>query len=271
MTGGIGDLVNLFPTLERLAARAPLDMGTGGYPYRALVEANPHVAAVWSPFVYKPIRRAHRRLIQRVLRPLYREVILLDNYDSRWWARGQHMSALHAAACGVPPPSQGRIYLTAEHRAAAARYLDEAGIRDFVYVAQVIRRRRAFRSWPLSHYNALYAGLRAQGSWTVVGDTTGSDETELPRTCHRLGRLDILTAAAVIERARLFIGPDSGLTHVAAALGTPTVSIHLGYPPESCRALGDSVTLVEQREPFDDPSATAPSAVLAAVEKRLHA
>ncbi len=83
------------------------------------------------------------------------------------------------------------------------------------------------------------------------------------------GRLDVLTAAAVIERARLFVGSDSGLTHVAGALGTPTVAIHLGYPPETCAALGDRVAVVRQRRPFDDPAATSPEEVLASVERVL--
>ena len=77
-------------------------------------------------------------------------------------------------------------------------------------------------------------------------ETTSSDDIAVPAFCVRLERLDILVAAALIERARLFLGPDSGLTHVAAALGVPTVSIHLGYPAASCRALGDSVRLVAQ-------------------------
>jgi ADP-heptose:LPS heptosyltransferase len=85
------------------------------------------------------------------------------------------------------------------------------------------------------------------------------------------GRLDVLTAAAVIERARLFVGSDSGLTHVAGALGTPTVAIHLGYPPETCAALGDRVAVVRQRRPFDDPAATSPEEVLASVERVLEA
>jgi ADP-heptose:LPS heptosyltransferase len=79
----------------------------------------------------------------------------------------------------------------------------------------------------------------------------------------------VLTAAAVIARARLFVGSDSGLTHVAAALGTPTAAIHLGYPPETCVALGDRVAVVRQRRPFDDPAATSPEEVLAVVESLL--
>jgi heptosyltransferase-3 len=39
------------------------------------------------------------------------------------------------------------------------------------------------------------------------------------------GKTDLLQAAAVLEQARLFTGNDSGLGHIAAATGTPTVTV----------------------------------------------
>lgn len=266
LMGGVGDLVNAFPSVAQLAAGHVVDMGTGDHPYRTLVDANPHVARTYAPFVYKPARPAHRRFIERVLGRFDARVILLDNGDDRWWARGRHIAQTYAAQCGVAAPARGAIYLDGAHRAAAADYCERTGLRDFVYVAQVIRRTRAFRSWPLVHYAALGQRLARELPWPVVVDTTGSDEIAVPEGCRRLDRLDILTAAAVIERARLFVGPDSGLTHVAAALGVPTVAIHLGFPAESCRALGDHVAVVRQRRPFDDPLLTAPTDVWDAVE-----
>jgi len=40
-----------------------------------------------------------------------------------------------------------------------------------------------------------------------------------------VGRADLLTAYACLKRARLFIGNDSGLMHVAAAAGAPTLGL----------------------------------------------
>jgi ADP-heptose:LPS heptosyltransferase len=270
MMGGVGDLVNAFPSIDALAARAPVDMGTGGPPYAAMVAADPHLRAVWAPFVYKPARRArHRALITRVLGRFYERVILLDSDDPRWWTRGKHLATLYAEACGVAPPTQGRVHLTDEHRREAGAHLDRLGLRDFVYVTQLVRGRRAFRSWPLAHYHALYALLRARTALPIVVDTTGSDETALPDFCRPLGRVELLPACAIVERARLFVGPDSGLTHVAGALGTPTVAIHVGFPPEACAARGPHVEVVTQREPFADPALTTPAEVLPAVERLL--
>jgi ADP-heptose:LPS heptosyltransferase len=269
LMGGIGDLVNALPSIDALAAREAVEVGTGAAPYRTFVEADPHVQAIWAPFVYKPARRAHRALITRVLRRFYARVVLLDNDDARWWTRGVHLLERYARACGVPPPSEGRVHLTDAHRREAAAHLERLGLRDFIYVTQLVRGRRAFRSWPLAHYHALYELLRERTDLPVVVDATGSDETALPAFCRPLGRLGIMPACALLERARLFIGPDSGLTHVAGALGTPTVAIHLGFPPETCAARGPRVEVVTQPEPFADPALTTPAEVVRAVARLL--
>jgi ADP-heptose:LPS heptosyltransferase len=39
------------------------------------------------------------------------------------------------------------------------------------------------------------------------------------------GEVDLLTAYAMLKRARLFIGNDSGLMHMAAAAGAPTLGL----------------------------------------------
>jgi heptosyltransferase III len=40
-----------------------------------------------------------------------------------------------------------------------------------------------------------------------------------------IGRTDLLTAAAALRRCALFIGNDTGIMHIAAAMGTPTLGL----------------------------------------------
>src|SRR5436309_616123 len=47
-----------------------------------------------------------------------------------------------------------------------------------------------------------------------------------------VGRTDLLTAAAVLRRCSLFIGNDTGLTHIAAAAGIPTLALFGPSPVE---------------------------------------
>jgi len=271
MIGGIGDLVNLFPTLDRLGDTARVDLGTGPGACAALAGRHPRLQRVYTPFVYKPIRRTHRRVIERALSPWYERVILLDEPDSAWRTRSTHMSQVYAERCGYPPPARGAIHLNAEDRAAADRFLRDRGVKDFVFVVQLIRRDRAFRSWPLGHYQRLVSAVRDRCGLPVLVHTVGSDERATPEGVITIDGGDILTVAAMVERARLYIGPDTGLTHIAAALGVPSVSIHVGYPTEICRALGDNVRVVAQARPYDDPARTTPEQVLAAVDAMLEA
>ncbi|HBY42917.1 glycosyltransferase family 9 protein, partial [Brevundimonas sp.] len=46
-----------------------------------------------------------------------------------------------------------------------------------------------------------------------------------PRAIDCVGKGDILCSAAAIDRATLFVGNDSGLMHVSAALGRPTLGL----------------------------------------------
>jgi hypothetical protein len=267
MMGGIGDLVNAFPSIAHLARTHRVDMGTGAHPYRALVLANPSVSHVYSPFVFKPIRRAHRLLITRTLAPFYERVVLLDEPDSAWRTRATHMSEVYAARCGAPAPARGVVYLPDAARARAARWLDERGLRDFVYVVHLVRRRRPERSWPPAHYWRLYALLRERfPGRAIVAHTVGSDDRMVPEYCVEVAAADILTVGAFIERAWLYVGPDTGPTHIAAALGRPTVSIHLGVAPGISGALGDTVALLAPAGAGTPADVTPEEVVAAAVQ-----
>jgi hypothetical protein len=267
MMGGIGDLVNAFPAIADLARDHLVDMGTGGGPYLDLVGANPCVSRVYSPFVFKPIRRAHRQIITRALAPFYERVILLDEPDSAWRTRAAHMSAVYAERCGVPAPARGIMYVPDEARARAARWLEERGLRDVVYVVHLVRHRRPERSWPAAHYARLYELLHERfPGRRIVAHTVGSDDRTVPEFCVEVAAADILLVAGLVERAAVYVGPDTGPTHIAAALGIPTISIHLGVRPEISGALGDNVTLLAPPAGAA-PAAVTPEDVLAAVAR----
>ena len=59
-----------------------------------------------------------------------------------------------------------------------------------------------------------------------------------------VGRTDLLTAAAVLRRASLFIGNDTGLMHIAAAVGIPTLGLFGPSPVEQYAPWGASTAFV---------------------------
>lgn len=59
---------------------------------------------------------------------------------------------------------------------------------------------------------------RAQAAPVLAGLPAG-------RAIDLVGRTDLLTAAAILRRAAFFVGNDTGLMHVAAAMGAPTLGL----------------------------------------------
>ncbi|MEA1677718.1 glycosyltransferase family 9 protein [Nitrospirillum sp. BR 11163] len=66
---------------------------------------------------------------------------------------------------------------------------------------------------------ALLGGVDVAGDAAAVAQALGSRAYDLT------GRLDLRKSAAVLERASLYIGNDSGLMHMAAAVSVPVVEI----------------------------------------------
>src|SRR3546814_14109546 len=64
-------------------------------------------------------------------------------------------------------------------------------------------------------------------------------------------RSDLLTAAACLERADFFVGNDSGLMHLAAAAGTPTLGLFGPSPEARYRPWGPKASFVRTPERFE--------------------
>ena len=126
-------------------------------------------------------------------------------------------------------------------------------------VAVAIGAAQGRRWWPLDRYAAVIDALGDAGCTSVL---LGSpDEVDRGRDlCARLGEdssvVDLIGAiplretVAVIDRCALFLGNDSGLGHVAAAVATPAVII-------SCHPIGapaDHVNAPERYQPVGGPS-----------------
>lgn len=94
----------------------------------------------------------------------------------------------------------------------------------------------ADRSWPADRWAELTCKLMAEPrfkGWRFmpVGGP-GDHAAAAPalavageRGIDAVGKCDILGSAALLQRATLFVGNDSGLMHVSAAAGTPTLGL----------------------------------------------
>ncbi len=86
----------------------------------------------------------------------------------------------------------------------------------------------------------------------------------VPGSTVQAAGLSLLESAALLEQSSLFVGNDSGISHLAAALGLPTVAVFGPTDPSVWAPLGSHVAVVRSRAPSSWP---APHEVLAAVER----
>jgi ADP-heptose:LPS heptosyltransferase len=103
---------------------------------------------------------------------------------------------------------------------------------DFLEVA-----RGAFRSWRLP--STVLIGPAEEGQKTFWAEASG------PSLAPRAG-LSILEVSRVLHSATLFVGNDSGITHLAAALGIPVVALFGPTDPGRWAPLGSGVEILLQ-------------------------
>ena len=118
----------------------------------------------------------------------------------------------------------------------------------------------AGKAWPPEHYGELAAGLTRQGiSVWVIG---GPNETAIARQIEDAGGplvrdltgTDLRDAILALAAADAVVSNDSGLMHVAAAIGTPTVAIFGPTSPWHWKPLNPVSAILE---PENEPEARA--------------
>lgn len=146
---------------------------------------------------------------------------------------GEHRVELLARTLQLYEPPSPRLWLTGADRARAAAVTGKAG--PVLAIAPTAN--WAAKVWPAERFAELVGRLTAPGrpledARIFVTGGPGEEDLVRPviealppeRLIVRMG-LELPATAAVFERCRLFIGNDSGLMHIAAAVGTPTLGL----------------------------------------------
>jgi heptosyltransferase-3 len=109
----------------------------------------------------------------------------------------------------------------------------------------------AKKNWPLDSFRETSANLKMPVKWCV------GPEEHLDDTFAKPVRIDNLYVLACwLSTARLYIGNDSGVSHLAAAVGIPTIAIFMTTDPRVWAPRGDHVTILENPS-VDDVLAAA--------------
>lgn len=158
---------------------------------------------------------------------------------NRSWETGLRKVEMVSRLMGAETPLDPEIFLDDRARAEAAAVIDPqlaggAGPGPIIALAPIAH--QPGKSWPADRWGHLVERLVAEPrfhGWRFMpvggpGDrppATPALDTAADRAIDFVGKGDILASAAAIERAALFVGNDSGLMHVAAALGRPTLGL----------------------------------------------
>ncbi len=101
--------------------------------------------------------------------------------------------------------------------------------------------------WPLEHFAALAAEIRARLDLEVLVTWFGPEERRMAEKICAGGnarpapQTDLQELAELLRFAALYVGSDTGPTHIAAAEGTATVALFGAADPERNHPLGPSV------------------------------
>lgn len=150
---------------------------------------------------------------------------------------GRHKLFQLARTLDLDPPPVPRIWTRPQDHAAATRALPADG-RKLLVVAPAAN--WVGKQWPADRFAALVerlAGPKGRlggASVAVIAAAHERPQAEpVLSAAHALnlnapdivGGLPLLAVQALLERADLFVGNDSGLMHMAAAAGAPTVGL----------------------------------------------
>jgi hypothetical protein len=227
--GGIGDCILSFPAIESLRGRCDY-------------------LEVWVPGAVVPLVRFADRVrsiastgLELVgipgVQPDHRVLEALNGFDAivSWY--GTNREAFREACRELPiefhaplPPAGSAIhacdFFCSQVQAPAGMTpsipVNGGNKRDFVAVHPFSG--SAKKNWPLEKFDAIGAVLNLE--WCCTPEQLGTLGSRVPV----LACDDLAAVAQWVADARVYVGNDSGITHLAAAIGTPVLAL---FSPES--------------------------------------
>lgn len=162
----------------------------------------------------------------------------------------QHLMTFHASQFGENSQLQGAITQMIGHVAASgATARRPVGTRVVIHPGAG----GADKCWPADRFAELARALRDQGHdvHVVLGEVeretwpaAARKEISDAATVHEPA--DLLQLFALLQTAKLYIGNDSGPTHLAAVIGVPTLALFGRENELTWRPIGPTVRLIKQ-------------------------
>jgi len=166
---------------------------------------------------------------QRWKRRLLSQTVAFDNL-------GTHtvlMNLKLATALGIAPSYAVSASWTPQDAAQLAAVLPlDTDVEP--YAVLHVYPKFAYKTWHVQGWVDLAHWLKARGLRVLLTGSQDADELAyVDQICKQLppdsislaGRLNLSQSACLLSRAKLYVGPDTVMTHIAAAVGAPTVAL----------------------------------------------
>jgi heptosyltransferase-1 len=232
--------------------------------YRAVLDLQEQIkGAVLARFAHGPRHGLHRAHIREPIATLLHDVHHRVPRDIHFIAKSR---ALAAEALGYriegPPRWHWKVPATA------------AALPSRAYVVALTATSRAAKLWPEDAWRALVAQSARAGLATLLPWGTGAERARCERIAAGISaaivppRQTLSELATLLARAEFVAGVDTGLTHFAAALGTPTLALFTDTDPALA---GVAISGAHARDLGGNGRAPTPDEALAAAGALLRA
>lgn len=239
---GLGDVICCIPAYHELKKLNPdsLVVFVTAAPYVQMLRASPGIDAVYGmpEYIGIPPRKAAW---------LGCSVYLPQTSEERETSsQTLHLTHAFLQSCGLPIfDSQPRIFISPENKKVAAeRFGFEPG--------EALIAIHSGRTWPVrelpeDRWRDIVEGLKQSFPGRLLHFSFASREAGQSPYCFQdvqtlPDNLDVMTIAAILSQCRLLVGIDSGLLHLAGAVGTPTVGLFGPVNPRFRLPLGTPTT-----------------------------
>lgn len=244
-TGALGDFLLACPAIARLGEAGPVVLA--GSPERHALAVAAGIAERALPLdalaLHEVFSGQEARRFREAVRGFDRAVVWMRDAD------GRLEEAFHAAgidnitcAAGLPHSDwQGH---------AAAYYCASAGVPenpDFRLKVPPVEgldvviapgSGGAKKNWPIENFHALAEAVERRGRQVTWLLGPAEDAFTLPNEAETLRSPPLTALAGQLAAARLYIGNDSGPTHLAGLVGCPTLAIFGPTKPKTWAPLG---------------------------------
>jgi len=158
-----------------------------------------------------------------------------------------HVAAAYLEALGEPAGSlECRLKVLPHDLAAAARRLSDHGLMAGRFALLLPGSGSAQKNWPAVKFAELARRLQPRIAAAIaLGPAEAASAPSFAQTgCAILTHLELGELAGIAASASLFVGNDSGVSHLAAAAGAPGIALFGATDPARWRPLGQSVRVL---------------------------